>query len=41
MKYSYEIKKESVQLYRDGKWPDTPEGPTKKTFMIQLEYGLG
>ncbi|MBL7576024.1 Helix-turn-helix domain-containing protein [Peptoniphilus asaccharolyticus DSM 20463] len=32
MKYSYEIKKESVQLYRDGKWPDTPERTNEKNF---------
>ena len=32
MKYSYEFKKECVQLYREGKWPDTPEGTNEKNF---------
>ena len=32
MKYSYEFKKEYVQLYREGKWPDTPEGTKEKNF---------
>lgn len=40
MKYSYEFKKECVQLYREGKWPNIPEGSKEKTFMIQLEHGL-
>ncbi|MED9972132.1 MAG: hypothetical protein UE790_05840, partial [Lachnospira sp.] len=26
MKYSYEYKKKCVELYRQGKWPETPEG---------------
>ncbi|MBP3339465.1 MAG: hypothetical protein J6L69_08685, partial [Lachnospiraceae bacterium] len=26
MRYSYEFKKECVQLYREGKWPETPPG---------------
>lgn len=33
MKYSYEFKKECMQLYREGKWSDTPEGIKEKTFM--------
>ncbi|NLW52479.1 MAG: helix-turn-helix domain-containing protein [Tissierellia bacterium] len=32
MKYSYEFKKECVQLYRVGKWPDTPEGIKENNF---------
>ena len=32
MKYSYEFKKECVQLYREGKWPDTPEEANEKNF---------
>ena len=32
MKYSYEFKKECVQLYREGKWADTPEGIKEKIF---------
>ena len=26
MRYSYEFKREAVDLYRQGKWPKTPEG---------------
>ena len=26
MKYSYEFKKECVESYREGKWPDTTKG---------------
>ena len=26
MKYSYEYKRMCVELYRQGKWPETPEG---------------
>ncbi|WP_039914032.1 helix-turn-helix domain-containing protein [Anaerococcus hydrogenalis] len=32
MKYSYEFKKECVQLYREGKWADIPEGIKEKIF---------
>ena len=32
MKYSYEFKKECVESYREGKWPDTPEGVEEKNF---------
>ena len=32
MKYSYEFKKECVQLYRLRKWADTPEGIRDKQF---------
>ena len=32
MKYSYEFKRECMQLYREGKWPDTPEGVKEKRF---------
>ena len=31
---------EKVNVYREGKWHDIPEGTKEKTFMIQLEYGL-
>ena len=26
MRYSYEFKRKCIELYRDGKWPETPEG---------------
>ncbi len=32
MKYSYEYKKECIQLYREGKWPQTPEGINERDF---------
>ena len=28
MRYSYEYKRKCVELYREGKWPETPEGRT-------------
>ena len=30
MRYSYEFKKEAIELYRQGKWPETPEGIKKE-----------
>ena len=30
MKYSYEYKKQCVELYRQGKWPETPVGEKQK-----------
>ena len=32
MRYSYEFKLMCVDLYRQGKWPDTPSGVKEKTF---------
>lgn len=32
MKYSYEYKKQCVELYRQGKWPETPEGVSTDRF---------
>ena len=32
MKYSYEYKLECVELYREGKYPETPEGVSKRKF---------
>ena len=32
MKYSYEYKRMCVELYRQGKWPETPEGKQKMDF---------
>ena len=26
MRYSYEYKRKCVKLYREGKWPETPDG---------------
>ena len=32
MKYSYEYKLMCVELYREGKWPETPTGAKEKKF---------
>ena len=32
MRYSYEYKKQCVELYRQGKWQETPDGVTEKRF---------
>ena len=32
MKYSYEYKRMCVALYRQGKWPETPEGTQERNF---------
>ena len=32
MKYSYEYKRMCVELYRQGKWPETPDGIQKENF---------
>ena len=36
MKYSYEYKKKCVELYRQGKWPETPEGIKTKNFRTKI-----
>ena len=32
MKYSYEYKRKCVEMYREGKWPETPEGIQERNF---------
>ena len=32
MRYSYEYKKKCVELYLQGKWPETPDGVKEKRF---------
>ena len=32
MKYSYEYKRNCIDLYREGKWPETPDGISAKRF---------
>ena len=32
MRYSYEYKKKCVELYRQGRWPETPDGVKEKRF---------
>lgn len=36
MRYSYEFKKECVQLYREGKWPETPSGIKDHNFRCMV-----
>lgn len=36
MRYSYEFKKKCVELYRQGKWPETPEGIKEANFHITI-----
>ena len=38
MRYSYEYKKKCVEMYRQGKWPETPDGVREKRFrdMIRI-----
>ena len=36
MRYSYDFKRNAVQLYRQGKWPDTPEGVKEKSFHLKI-----
>lgn len=38
MRYSYEFKKECVELYRQGKWMETPEGVTQEIFRYKIWY---
>ena len=32
MRYSYDYKRKAVELYRQGQWPETPEGINTKDF---------
>ena len=36
MRYSYEYKKQCVELRREGKWPETPEGVTTSCFKSKV-----
>ena len=40
MRYSYEFKKECVELYRQGKWMETPEGVKQQTFRRKIRYWI-
>lgn len=37
-RYSYEFKKECVELYKQGKWMETPEGVNSHTFRGEIRY---
>ena len=36
MRYSYEFKRNCVDLYRQGRWPETPEGITTHAFRSKI-----
>ncbi len=36
MRYSYEYKKKCIELYRQGKWPKTPEEIKTKDFRTKI-----
>ncbi|WP_294794866.1 helix-turn-helix domain-containing protein [uncultured Fenollaria sp.] len=38
MRYSYEFKKECVELYKQGKWMETPEGVKPHTFRDKIKH---
>ncbi|SUB57344.1 transposase [Peptoniphilus lacrimalis] len=38
MRYSYEFKKECVELYKQGKWMETPEGVKQRMFRDKIRY---
>ena len=48
MRYSYEFKLKCINLYHEGKWPETPNGVTQSSFRhkirmwvrIEESYGL-
>ena len=47
MRYSYEFKRNAVELYRQGLWPDTPDGTSTAHFhdlikkWVQIEDSCG
>ena len=38
MRYSYEFKLKCVELYRQGIWPETPEGANTENFRHRIRY---
>ena len=36
MRYSYEFKRKCVELYREGRWPDTPKGVDEFNFRKRI-----
>ncbi len=38
MRYNYEFKKECVELYRQGKWMETPEDVNQHMFRDKIRY---
>ena len=37
MRYSYDYKRKAVELYRQGLWPDTPDGLNTKDFRKMIQ----
>ena len=37
MRYSYEFKRKCVEMYREGRWPDTPDGITTTHFRNKVK----
>ena len=40
MRYSHEYKLECIELYRQGIWPETPEGIKTTTFRKMFDTGF-
>lgn len=38
MRYSHEFKKECLELYKQGKWMETPKGVKPHTFRDKIRY---
>ena len=36
LRYSYEFKRKCIELYRDGKWPETPEDVKQRHFRYEI-----
>lgn len=47
MRYSYEFKRECIEIYRQGIWAETPEGITERCFRntirewVRMEEAFG
>ena len=37
MRYSYEFKRKCVELFHQGKWPETPDGIKEHNFRIMIK----
>lgn len=37
MRYSYEYKRMCVELYQQGKWPETPTGISEHSFRVTIQ----
>lgn len=41
MKYSYEYKRKCVEMYREGKWPETPDSIQERNFHDMIRRWAG